>query len=366
MERTIGIVFANYTSERLKTLITNRAIASIPFGGRYRFVDFAMSNMVNSGIKYLSVVTPYNYRSLIEHIGSGKAWGIGRKSGHLFVLPGSMYGRRQEYSKFLLRDLLKNRAFVERNDSDYVLCSASGVVYNMCYDELLEFHKNNEAPVTLVYKELEAGNEQSGLFLNVDPDNMVKGMNYSDHDDGKLFLECFIIDRKFLMQIMNWYGNLDHMDILDIIANNGDIPTNAFEFKGYARSVRSVEDYMKASMDLLIPEVRTELFEGERTIYTNVQDKAPTLYAPTSEVSNSFISAGSIIKGKVENSIIFRNVTVEEGAVVKNCILMQYSSVGKNAVCENVICDKYVEVGDGRKVFGCGNEPVLIAEVKKF
>lgn len=366
MERTIGIVFANYTSERLKTLITNRAIASIPFGGRYRFVDFAMSNMVNSGIRYLSVVTPYNYRSLIEHVGDGKAWGIGRKSGHLFVLPGSMYGKRTEFAKFLLRDLLKNRAFVEKNDSDYVLCTSSGIVYNMCYDELLEFHKAHKDPVTLVYKELEAGNEQSGIFLNVDPENKVRGINYRENDDGKLFIECFLIDRTYLLQIMNWYSNLDHMDIIEILKENKDITVNAFEFKGYARSINSVEDYMKASMELLIPEVRQELFEGQRTIYTNVQDKAPTLYAPSSEVKNSFISAGSIIKGRVENSIIFRNVTVEEGAVVKNCILMQYSSVGKNAQCENVICDKYVGVGDGRKIFGCGNEPILIAETKKY
>lgn len=363
MDRTIGIIFANYTNDNLSSLVTKRAIGSIPFGGRYRLIDFPMSNMVNSGIRYLSVVTPYNYRSLIEHIGDGQNWGIGRKAGHLFILPGSMYGMRSSYTKFLLRDLLQNRAFVERSDSEYVLCSASGVICNMDCTEILEFHKSHSEPVTLVYKD--NIKPQSGMFLSVDENGLVTDISYAEEKMAKLFLEYILIDRKFLLQLMDWYKNLDHMDILEIIRENFDkIPTNAYAYKGYVRSINSVTDYMRASMDLMDPVVRTELFQNERTIYTNVQDKAPAHYTASSEVKNSFISAGTIIKGKVENCIIFRNVIIEEGASVKNCILMQYSKVGKDAVLTNVICDKYVNIGDGRHICGSENNPVLLSEDK--
>jgi len=365
MERTIGIIFANYTNEKLLSLVKKRAIGSVPFGGRYRLIDFPMSNMVNAGIRYLSVVTPYNYRSLIEHIGDGKNWGIGRKAGHLFILPGSMYGVRSGYTKFLLRDLLQNRAFVERNDSDYVLCSASGVICNMDCNEILEFHKARPEPVTLVYKD--NVKPQSGMFLDVDENGLVTDITYGEEKMAKLFLEYILIDRKFLLQIMDWYKQLDHMDILEIIRQNFDtIPTNAYAYKGYVRHVNSAIDYMRASMDLMNPAVREELFQSERTIYTNVQDKAPALYAPTSVVKNSFISAGTIIKGKVENCIIFRNVVVEEGASIKNCILMQYSEIGKNAKVENVICDKYVKIDAGRQIMGDLDNPILISEIKKM
>ena len=365
MDRTIGIIFANYTNDKLKSLVTKRAIGSIPFGGRYRLIDFPMSNMVNAGIRYLSVVTPYNYRSLIEHIGDGKNWGIGRKAGHLFILPGSMYGMRSAYTKFLLRDLLQNRAFVERSDSSYVLCSASGVICNMDCNEILEFHKSRPEPVTLVYKE--NIKPQSGMFLTIDEKGLVTDINYGEEKMAKLFLEYILIDREFLLQIMDWYKHLDHMDILEIIRENFDkIPTNAYAYKGYVRSINSVLDYMRASMDLMEPAVREELFHNERTIYTNVQDKAPAHYTPTSEVKNSFISAGTIIKGKVENCIIFRNVIVEEGAEVKNCILMQYSKVGKDAIVNDAICDKYVKIGAGRHISGELENPVLISKDKEI
>ena len=364
MNSAIGIIFANYTSDRLKSLVDSRAIASIPFGGRYRLVDFPLSNMVNAGIKMLGLIAPYTYRSLADHIGNGKEWGIGHKSGRLFLLPGSVYGMRAGYTKFLMRDLLQNKSFVAHDNVDYVVLSATGFVYNMDYNAVIDFHKANKEPVTLVYKDI--ARAQRGHFLQVDANGKVTGIDYEDNGSGKRFLECMVVDRQFLIDFMGWYGALDYMDIVDLIREHlAEIAANAYEFKGYVRCIDCVEDYMQASMDLLKTEVRTELFENERPIFTNVQDRPPTSYAATAKVKNSLISAGSVIKGTVENSIIFRSVTIEKGAVVKNSILMQYASVAEGAELNNVICDKYVKIGEGRKIEST-DEPILIAEDKNF
>ncbi len=364
MKTTIGLISANYTNDKFGVIAAERTLASLPYGGRYRFIDFPLSNMVNSGISTVGLVTPYNYRSLIDHVGDGKAWQLARKTGGMFMLPGSMYGiRYSAVGTFLQRDMMQNRHYFERDTADYVLFCGSGKVFNMDFRPLIEQHERNAYPVTLVYKKVEKGEDHTGMFLTVGEGGRVDRISYSARGEANYFLDCFVMDREFLIKFLDWFGALSYMDMMEILMDNlGDIGADSYEFGGYVGSVNDLDSYMKVNMDLLKPDVRRELFESERRIFTKVQDEPPVLYGSEASVKNSLISAGCIIEGHVENSIVFRSTRIEKGAVVKNCILMQHDVVKEGAYAANVICDKYVVLEKGAHIEGNGEHPTALGK----
>ena len=358
MKKTVGFISANYTSHDFGGLTDERSYASLPFGGRYRLIDFPLSNMVNSGINTVGVVAPYNFRSLLDHLGDGKSWDISRKVGGMYVLPGSVYGVYTGNSKFLLRDLIENRRFFERDEPANVLISGSNMIYNMDYRPLIESHEKSACPVTFLYKTVDR--EEPGLYLDVDENGSVKKIDYENTGSNKLFLDCMVVEYNFLMNFINWFSTLDYMDIVEIMMGQlGEIGADAYEFTGYVGNIETADDYMRVNMDLLTQSVHEELFDGERQIYTKVQDEAPVLYRPGASVKNSLIATGCVIEGSVENCIIARGVRVKKGAVLKNCIINQSSYVLENARVENVIADKYVTINPGTEVKG-GEKPLII------
>ena len=364
MKTTIGLISANYTNDKFGAIAAERTLASLPYGGRYRFIDFPLSNMVNSGISTVGLITPTNYRSLMDHVGDGKEWQLARKVGGMFMLPGSMYGIRYSATgTFLQRDMIQNRHYFERDTADYVLFCGCGKVFNMDFRPLIEQHERNAYPVTLAYRKVDKGEEHQGMFLDVDDAGRVERISYSARGEANYFLDCFVIDREFLLSFLDWYSALSYMDMLEIMMDNlDDIGADAYEFRGYVGAVNDLDDYMRVNMDLLRRDVRQELFESERRIFTKVQDEPPVLYRPTARVKNSLISAGCIIEGEVENSIIFRSTRIAKGAVVKNCILMQHDVVKENAFAANVICDKYVVLEKGARIEGNGEHPTTIGK----
>lgn len=363
MKTTMGLISANYSIDSLGALSQERSMASLPYGGRYRLIDFPLSNMVNSGITTVGLITPYNYRSLMDHVGDGKMWGLGRKMGGMFILPGSVYGVRTSTGKFLQRDMQQSRHFLERDTADYVLICGSNKVFNMDFRPLIEQHEKNAYPVTLAYKKVPRGEDCEGMFLTVDAGQRVESIHYSAKGEANQFIDCFIVDRAFLLSFLGWFEALSFMDVLEIIMDNlNDIGVDAYEFHGYVGSVDSLTDYMRVNMEILDRGVRAELFDSERKIFTKVQDEPPVLYKNTARVKNSLISAGCIIEGEVENSIIFRSTHIERGAVVKNCIIMQHDAVRENAYASNVICDKYVVLERGTRVEGGPDKPFTIGK----
>ena len=363
MKTTIGLISANYTNEKFGTLAAKRTLASLPYGGRYRLIDFPLSNMINSGISTVGLITPYNYRSLMDHVGVGKAWSLGRKVGGMFILPGSVYGVRSSASKFLQRDIIQNRRYIDRDTADYVLFCGSNKVFNMDFRPLIEQHERNAYPITLAYKKVEHGENCDGFFLNVDDSGKVAGIRYNAEGEANYFLDCFVIDREFLISFINWFDALSYMDVMEIVMDSlNDIGVDAYEFQGYVGAVNNLDDYMRVNMDLLKPEIRTELFNSERKIFTKVQDEPPVLYRPTANVKNSIISAGCIVEGEVENSIIFRSSHIKPGAVVKNCIIMQHGMICEDAYAANMICDKYVTIGRGARIEGGADHPFVIGK----
>lgn len=334
MKKTIGLISANYVIEEINPKIQERGLAALPFGSRYRLIDFPLSNMKNSGVSCVGIIMPFNNRALIDHIGAGKAWGFGRKTNSLFMLPGSVYGRKNSSDRFLLRDILLNFRFIDYDNADYVILCGVNKIFNMNFQPMIKQH------------------EQSGNDLTV---------AYTVKDGKDIPLDCAIINQPFLIDIASWFGNLDFLGLRTIIENHlDDASIGRYNFEGEVIIIENMHDYLKGNLSLLENNIREALFNPDNQIYTNVQDRAPTFYSPSAKVLNSLIAAGCMIEGEVENSVIFRSSHIHKGAKVKNSVLMQNCNVSEGAYLNNFICDKRVHVMKNVRVEGTMETPYYV------
>lgn len=367
MNNVMGLITTNYSSENFSKLADIRPIATLPIGGRYRLVDFPLSNLVHSGIRTVGVTSAYRYRSLIDHLGAGKEWSLSRKDDGLYILPGSAYGMKRFQGKFLLRDLINNRPFLDRATEDYVIVSASNKIFNIDFHQMVDRHIQSGAEITMLYKEVANADLKAGHFIDMDHDGSVVGIRDSANGIAAWFLDCFIINRETLLNLMEWYSNIDYIDMMEIITDNiGRMNIKSYNFLGYVGAVDSTYDYMQCSMEMLDPKVRNELFCSSKMIFTKVQDAPPAKYLEGCKVSNSIISSGAIVEGTVENSILSRNVKIGKGAVVKNCVILQRCVIEPGAVLENVICDKFAHVSENVRLSGTKYSPLVIEKNQKL
>jgi glucose-1-phosphate adenylyltransferase len=367
MSSVIGLLSTNYTGEHYGKLIEDRPVASIPFGGRYRLIDFSLSSMVNSEIDTVGVITPSNYRSLADHLNMGREWGLNKKQGGMFMLPGSAHGLKDWSARFSLRDVILNREFFLRADEDTVLFCAANRVYNMDFRPAIAQHERSGAPVTLIYKKVQSGETAKGLFLKLSASGQVSSIENSAPGEANCFLDSMLISRKLLLDFIECYQNLGYIDIMDILATNlGQIQVGSWCYTGYEHAVDDARDYMLVSLDLLRPQVQAELFAEDRPIFTKTQDSPPAKYLPGANVKNSLVAASCTLAGTVENSILFRNVEIGEGAVVRNSVLMQHCIISPGAVVENVICDKYVKISPDVKLSGSEAKPFVIGKKQEL
>ena len=362
MDKVTGIITANYSTEELGTLTEDRGTASLPYGGRYRLIDFPLSNLVNAGIDTVGIITPYKYRSLIDHVGSGKQWALDRKNGGLFILPGTLFGISSLNSRFLLRDLISNKVYFKRSKAQHVIVTSCNVIYNMDYTKLIDEHEATGADITMVYTE--AAEDNNFLDKLTFEGGSVKSVTRGVKKGDNAFIDCFIIGTEFLLKIMEWYGALDHLDLFEVLQGEySKMDVRGYKFDGYTAGVFDTKSYYARSMDLFDNEVRGELFNYNSMIMTKVQDSVPTKYLDGSCAKNSFISAGCIIEGTVENSILFRGVTVAKGAVVKNSIIMQSCDIEAGAVVENAIVDRNNTISADTVIKGSAENIYLIPKI---
>jgi glucose-1-phosphate adenylyltransferase len=365
MDGVMGLICANYNTDDLGTLTEDRPLASLPFGGRYRLIDFVLSNMVNAGIRTVGVITPYMYRSLLDHLGAGKDWFLDRKLGGLFILPGSIYGFKHMSTQFLVKDMIRNLDYLVRDAKDYVIITTANQIYNMDYLGLVEAHAKTGADVTLVYRAENPAKWDRGLFLDLNFEKRITKMVRVSATEDKLppalFADCMILSRLQFVNLIGWYQAVDHMDLTDVLTENlGNLQIYGHEFTGYLGRVDSIDSYLKCSMQALLPENHEELFFSRRPIYTKIRDGVPTRYCSSSNVVNSLIPNECMIKGRVENSVLFPGVSVEADAVIKNSVIMQRSNIGRSAVVESVITDKFVTIGDGAIIMGSNDHPLVL------
>ena len=367
-----GLIFSNKQDQGFPEMTRRRTTASIPFACRYRLIDFPLSNMVNSDINTVGVVTHYNYQSLMDHIGAGKDWDLARRSGGIKILPpyvtafenhaaGKLYESR-------LEALMGSVNFINRCGADYIVLSDCDVIMNIDLSAVVEDHIRNDAYITMVAKKVNAKDAlfgQNADVLTIDEEGRVTGLSYTAPTKGNYYAHTnlMVVSRADLQNIVS--DSIAHRYTSfsnDIIARQIKKKNiRAYVYDGFCASVNSLESYFNVSMKMLEDDVRMDLFANrDRQIFTKVRNSAPTKYDGTAKVSNSMIADGCTIEGEVENSIIFRGVHVGRGSVVKNCILLQDTYIGDNVNLNCVVADKNVIIKEGRTLSGHETMPFFI------
>lgn len=350
----LGIIFANVGDENLPELTSFRTTGSVPFGGRYRLIDFTLSNMVHSGICNIGVVTKSNYRSLFEHLGNGKPWDLARKRGGLHLLSPFAYA---EYGLYRNRidALYSNLSYIEHSPQTYVLLADCDMVANIDLDDMFTQHQKTGADITVAYVKghgsvcLKIDRQQRITDIDEESENVPFGYVLMAKDLLASLARRAMLDRKehFYNQMLK--------DVLPYC------PVYGYEVGGYAAKISDIQSYYQTSMQLLDSEVRNQVFAQERPILTKLHDDMPCRCGFGSKVSNSLIADGCVIEGEVKNSIIFRGVKVKSGAIVENCVLMQSVTVGENARMRYVVADKNTQIRPNHTMIG-SLESVLFAE----
>lgn len=364
MQKFIGLITANYSTKHPGILAQTRPIASMPFLGRYRVLDFALSNMVNSGARTVGMIMPYNYRSIIDHIGSGRDWDLDRKKGGLFVLPGSAFGTSRTGSRFLLRDIAQNRAFLERTNSEYVVLSSSNFVMTINYNDIIAAHEAAGADITVVTKR--ATKVDADVVGFTVENHRVRGVVHGIEFGDCAFLDCFVMARSLLLDMLDWYAQSDYLDLFEAMADDyHHVHVHAYDFGGYVSAVFNKRSYFQSNMDLLNPEIIKELFPVDWPVRTKAHDNAPAKFESGSRVCNSRIAGSCRIYGTVTNSILGRGVIVKHGATVNDAIIMQSCIIEQGARVEHAIVDRNVHVPASVELRGTP-DAIFVKEKKDY
>ena len=366
MKDVLGIIFSNMYDHVMGDLTKHRCMGSIPVGGRYRLIDFALSAFSNAGIEDVGVITKSNYLSLMDHLGTGREWDLTRKRGGLAILPpfgnttsAGMYQNRVEA-------LMGIMDYIRDNGSTYVLGTDCDYIANFDYDDFLREHIESGADISLMYHNTSVEGEglKEVTTFTLDRDSNIVDMMIYPQITGthNVYINAFLINRELLVRLINdrRSHNLGSFDRDILQAGLGKYKMHAYEFQGHASRFDSIQSYYNANMALLERATRASLFPQERPVYTKVRDEAPVRYGLDSQVKNSLLADGCIIEGEVEDSVLFRGVIVEKGVKIKNCILMQGTHVGANSHLEYVITDKNVQIRDGHSIMGVSSFPVYI------
>ncbi|MBY4796831.1 glucose-1-phosphate adenylyltransferase subunit GlgD [Collinsella sp. AGMB00827] len=361
-KNAIGYITANYASRDPSALVRNRPIASIPFMGRYRLIDFPLSNMMNAGIKTVGLVMPGNCRSLIDHVSSGKDWMLDRKKGGLFLVPGNPFGTSKLGMRFLLRDLIANAELFLRSQAKYVVMMASNIIFNLDLDTIIDAHRDSGAGVTMVYTMAERSQTDAQSLIIGERGRVQAMKSGCSYGDAK-FMDCAIIDRELLLTIIRDYAMADYLDLFEAIRSDFErIDVCSYEFKGLVVGIFNERTYYDRSMDLLRPETYDRLFLPERPIITKAHDAPPAKYDASSNARDSLISAGCTVKGMVRGSILSRGVVVEPGAKVLNSIIMPKCVIGAGATVENAILDKHNVVAENTELRGTTDHLLVVGK----
>lgn len=367
MGNVLGLVFANMHDTTLGDMTKNRTMGSVMFGGRYRLIDFPLSNMVNSGISEVGVITKSNYQSLLDHLGSAREWDLARKKGGLYILPpfgnveSTLYRGRIEA-------LYGAMSFIKHSRAKYVILSDCDVVTNIDYKPIVAAHIESGADITAVAHTgvYSSDDIKTSTVFNVDADKNVTSVLINPDISGTCTtsLNVFVMSMDFLIETVNdamARGNVSfERNILQEKCR--ELKIKIYEYDNYFSKLNSPESYFKSNMALLEPENARKLFVPKRSIYTKVSDNAPVKYDLDNKVSNSLIADGCIIEGEVENSVLFRGVKVGKGAKVKNCILMQGTVVGDNAELNYLITDKNVSICENHILTSSPQYPMYVGK----
>lgn len=359
--KCLGLVFCNIDDNDLPELTTQRTMASVPFGCRYRLVDFTLSSLVNAGISKVGLLTRRNFQSLSDHVGNGRPWDLARKNGGLYILSPYLHGSSGVY-KGKIDALFGCMNYLENSTEEYVILADANLVANIDLEKMIDEHIDSEADITVAYKKGIEGKEY--LYLTDKTVTKIVGADDAGDSVENCSLNIMIMKKDLLISLINEANLHNYTDFsADILQRNvTKLNIKGYEITEFASVINNMQSFFDTNMKLLDKEVRDELFNMENPVFTKLRDDMPTRYGFDSNVQDSLVADGCTIDGEVKNSIIFRGVHVGKGAKVENCILMQSAQVGDKTNLSYVIADKNVTFKDERTLVGCRSFPLLIGK----
>lgn len=358
MNDVLGIINLSETEERIKDLTLNRALAAVPILGRYRVIDFTLSNMVNSGLKNVAIFTYGKARSLIQHLGSGKHWGLDRKKDGLFVFYPEV-SSDDNFRRVGDIDNFKNHLdYLKASTQTYVIMSRSYMICNIDFVDMVRSHKKSGADITIAYKKMDNSVERflecDTLTLDEDGNVVNIGQNLGKERFYNVSMEMYVIKREVLIRLIeDAVQRGDARYLKEAIFNRiGSFDMKGYRFHGYLSCVNSIQNYFETNMDLLNVNTSKDLFSTNGSIYTKVMDAHSVQYSDESYVVNSLVANGTIIEGTVENSVICRDVHIKKGAIVRNSVVLPNVTISETTNLNYVILDKNVVITEKKMLFG--------------
>lgn len=330
MEKNLlGVIDATTYFNNMEEIISHRSLAALPFGGRYRLIDFILSNMVNSGIESVAIFPKYQYRSLMDHVGSGKNWDLNRKRDGLFFFP-SQISKKDCNGIGSFKHFAENIDYFYRSRQEYALIANCFTVANIDFKKILDEHIQSCCDITDIRK------------------------------NGRS-LQMYVIKTSLLIELIEQHEDMGYLCLRDVVTDiHHSLNVCSYNYTEFAEMVDSIETYYDNNMSLLNQDVWKSLFLKNQPIYTKVKDEPPTHYSKGSQVIHSVIANGCQIEGHVENSVIARGVRIGKGTTIKNCIIMQKCQIEENCVLDSVILDKDVRVESGTILSGSKDSPKVI------
>ena len=370
---TFGLILCGNEHHQLRDLTFSRSAASVPFGGRYRIIDFVMSNMVNSDLTDIGVVTERNYSSLMDHLGSGAPWDLNRKHGGLFILPPFNSGDASGMFRGTIDAMNTAMDFIEHMDAyRYCVLQHCNAVFNMTFTDMIQQHIDTNADITCLYCTDPPQRTNQEELIGETRFMLEEGGRIVDIEidarrplSPNLFLETIVIERQLLMYLVNEAHGRNAADFTRDVMQSKLSMLNiyGYKFNGYVGKTNTVETFFESNLDILNQKISNELFDRENRIYTKVKNEVPALYRSSASAKNCMVADGCIIEGEIENCVLSRSVTIGKGSRVKNCVIMQGSEIQENVELENVILDKNVTIRRGRRLIGAEGYPIVVRKL---
>ena len=370
MSDTLGVIYTGDNDFLLQELTQKRGIASMPIHARYRVIDFFLSNLVNSGVRNVGIITQKNYHSLMDHVAGGREWDLNRKRDGLFILPPYMSRENTgTYSGYV--DALRGiQTYLRKSSQKYLVFCDSTILYKIDFRPMMEYHLSKKADITVMYwhadeeliKEM-----NSPVILDVARGGRVRSVQINPvHPQGpRVMTGTFIVDKNLISYLVDAAISGGETSFAQgiLMHNLERLRIYGYRHYGYVTPLHSTQQYFKSCMDILDDKIRAELFRDEQApIFTKVRDEMPTRYLKGGSAVNSSLADGCEIAGSVEDSVLFRGVKIGRGATIKNSIIFQDCEVQDGVTLENVILDKDCIIRAGRTLIGQPSYPVVIAK----
>ena len=365
--KAIGIILAGGNNRMMKELTNKRAIAAMPIAGSYRGIDFALSNMTNSRIQKVAVITQYNARSLNSHLSSSKWWDFGRKQGGLFVFTPTITAESSNWYRGTADSIYQNIHFLKSSHEPYVVITSGDGIYKMDYNKVLEYHIEKKADITMVVKKLEDRSEINRYGVVA----MTYEGRITEIEEKPLETKLstvstgiYVIRRRLLIELLEKAAEEDRYEFVrDILVRYKNVKKiYGYQLDSYWSNISTVNSYYKTNMDFLNKDVRDFFFKQYPDVYSKVEDLPPAKYNFGANVRNSLVSSGSIVNGTVENSVLFKKIYVGNNAVIKNSIILNNAYIGDNAYIENCIIESNSTIKANARYVGEEGNPQIVIE----